>query len=477
MQAQVEPHFLFNTLASVQYLTETDPRKQSTARASDRVSARGAAAACGRARRRSPGGRPRARRTSTSCACAWARGSSFAIDVPGDSRSHPFPPVLLDIARRERDQARDRACARAAARLPCARGARARRSSSRSRTRAAARRRRQSGGGGAWASPTSASAWPRCTAPQAQFSLERGVPARRARDDRDPARSGHRRADAANSAAARVASQGDGARCRPRSSPKTSRCCARSLRAAGGSLARARDRRRGAQRRGSAGALEQHEPDIDVPRHPHAREVGTRRRARAWRGVATSCSSRPTTNTRSRRSRKARSTTCSKPVTAERIAKVVDRLRAARRHAAARSHGAARAPRRARRRRALKWIRASLGSAMKLIAVDDVIYFQAEDKYTKVVTADGDALIRKPIKELFEELDPDAFWQIHRGTIVNLRAIAARRARQARPAGDPAQGPGREAHGVANVRVAVQGDVASGFSLCGKASACTERRA
>ena len=61
---------------------------------------------------------------------------------------------------------------------------------------------------------------------------------------------------------------------------------------------------------------------------------------------------------------------------------------------------------------------------MKLIAVDDVVYFQAEDKYTKVVTADGEALIKKPIKELFEELDPEAFWQIHRGTIVNLRAIA-----------------------------------------------------
>jgi DNA-binding LytR/AlgR family response regulator len=72
----------------------------------------------------------------------------------------------------------------------------------------------------------------------------------------------------------------------------------------------------------------------------------------------------------------------------------------------------------------LKWIRASLGNAMRMIAVDDVLYFQAEDKYTKVVAADGDALIKKPIKELFDELDPDVFWQVHRGTIVNLRAIA-----------------------------------------------------
>lgn len=72
----------------------------------------------------------------------------------------------------------------------------------------------------------------------------------------------------------------------------------------------------------------------------------------------------------------------------------------------------------------LKWIRASLGASMRMIAVDDVLYFRAEDKYTKVVTADGEALIRKPIKELYEALDPESFWQIHRGAIVNLRAIA-----------------------------------------------------
>jgi len=72
----------------------------------------------------------------------------------------------------------------------------------------------------------------------------------------------------------------------------------------------------------------------------------------------------------------------------------------------------------------LKWIRASLGTAMKLIPTDEVLYFQAEDKYTKVVTGNGDALIRKPIKELFDELDTEQFWQIHRSTIVNLRAIA-----------------------------------------------------
>ena len=111
-----------------------------------------------------------------------------------------------------------------------------------------------------------------------------------------------------------------------------------------------------------------------------------------------------------------------KPVTAERMAKVVERLR--KRIGTQPSDLAALLARLgAREGTALKWIRASLGTAMKLIAIDDVLYFQAEDKYTKVVTADGDALIKKPIKELFEELDPDAFWQIHRGTIVNLRAV------------------------------------------------------
>ena len=72
----------------------------------------------------------------------------------------------------------------------------------------------------------------------------------------------------------------------------------------------------------------------------------------------------------------------------------------------------------------LRWIRASLGASMRLIPVDEICYFHAEDKYTKVVTAAGEALIRKTIKELFEELDPEVFWQVHRGTIVNLRAIA-----------------------------------------------------
>ena len=113
-----------------------------------------------------------------------------------------------------------------------------------------------------------------------------------------------------------------------------------------------------------------------------------------------------------------------KPVSQERIAKVVARLKS--RLASAPLDLTAVLARLAAREGGgfLKWIRASLGATMKLVDVVDVLYFQAEDKYTKVVTAAGDAHIKKPIKELFEELDPETFWQIHRATIVNLRAVA-----------------------------------------------------
>ncbi len=76
------------------------------------------------------------------------------------------------------------------------------------------------------------------------------------------------------------------------------------------------------------------------------------------------------------------------------------------------------------RRATLQWIKASVGSTVRLIPVEDVQYFHADDKYTRVITSDGEALIRKPIKELVAELDPSRFWQVHRATIVNTHAIA-----------------------------------------------------
>ena len=73
----------------------------------------------------------------------------------------------------------------------------------------------------------------------------------------------------------------------------------------------------------------------------------------------------------------------------------------------------------------LAWIRASVGQQVRLIAVEDVCYFQANDKYTSVFTKEGEALIRTPLRELAEGLDPARFWQVHRGTIVNLAHVQA----------------------------------------------------
>lgn len=73
----------------------------------------------------------------------------------------------------------------------------------------------------------------------------------------------------------------------------------------------------------------------------------------------------------------------------------------------------------------LQWLQASLGNNLKLINVDDILYFQSDTKYTRVVARDGEALVRKTLRELAAELDPRHFWQVHRGTIVNIRAIAS----------------------------------------------------
>ncbi len=73
----------------------------------------------------------------------------------------------------------------------------------------------------------------------------------------------------------------------------------------------------------------------------------------------------------------------------------------------------------------LNWIKASTGAEVSLIMVRDVCFFRADAKYTSVVTADRDYIIRRSIKELAEELDPSCFWQIHRSTIVNVEAISS----------------------------------------------------
>ena len=72
----------------------------------------------------------------------------------------------------------------------------------------------------------------------------------------------------------------------------------------------------------------------------------------------------------------------------------------------------------------LQWIQASMGQQIRMIPVSEVLFFTSDEKYTRVQTESFEALIRKPIKELIDELDPERFWQIHRATIVNVQAIA-----------------------------------------------------
>lgn len=114
-----------------------------------------------------------------------------------------------------------------------------------------------------------------------------------------------------------------------------------------------------------------------------------------------------------------------KPVTAERLARSLPRLRAAIAQAVEPDArlaetlrrllpGAAAAPR-------LRWIRASAGELTHQAPVDEVVLFRADDKYTCVHTVAGkELLIRTPIAELAAQLDPQQFWQVHRSTLINL---------------------------------------------------------
>lgn len=127
-----------------------------------------------------------------------------------------------------------------------------------------------------------------------------------------------------------------------------------------------------------------------------------------------------------------------KPVTAERLARTVERLQRA---FAPREDAAAAAPEDDRLARALRalqsaptpgaaplrWIRANQGELTHQIAVADVMFFHADDKYTCVRTAKAEYLIRTPISELAAQLDGQQFWQIHRSTIVNLGHLAGTR--------------------------------------------------
>lgn len=72
----------------------------------------------------------------------------------------------------------------------------------------------------------------------------------------------------------------------------------------------------------------------------------------------------------------------------------------------------------------LRWIQAQVGANLRMISTREVLFFQSEDKYTRVQTVQAELLIRKTLKELADELDPDEFWRIHRSTLVRVDAIA-----------------------------------------------------
>jgi len=72
----------------------------------------------------------------------------------------------------------------------------------------------------------------------------------------------------------------------------------------------------------------------------------------------------------------------------------------------------------------LRWITVTRGEELRLVTVEEICYFQADNKYTRIVTPEQESLIRRTIRELVDQLDPNAFWQIHRGTLVNVNAIA-----------------------------------------------------
>ncbi|MFL6672498.1 MAG: LytR/AlgR family response regulator transcription factor [Massilia sp.] len=75
-------------------------------------------------------------------------------------------------------------------------------------------------------------------------------------------------------------------------------------------------------------------------------------------------------------------------------------------------------------KRYLRWIQAQTGSNLRMVSTREILFFQSDEKYTRVQTATAELLIRKTLKELAEELDPDEFWRIHRSTLVRVDAIA-----------------------------------------------------
>jgi DNA-binding LytR/AlgR family response regulator len=115
-----------------------------------------------------------------------------------------------------------------------------------------------------------------------------------------------------------------------------------------------------------------------------------------------------------------------KPIQPARLARAIERLRerlAARAETADADIDLLEARLKPTGTRLIRWISAAVGDSVRMLGIDEVLFFQAQDKYVRVVTADGEAIIRTPIKDILAGLDPDIFWQVHRGTVVRVSAI------------------------------------------------------
>jgi len=115
-----------------------------------------------------------------------------------------------------------------------------------------------------------------------------------------------------------------------------------------------------------------------------------------------------------------------KPVSDERLARCVERLK--QRSAASSDATLARLQQllaTSVRPQPLRWLRAQVGQEVRMVAVDEVCYFQSADKYTALYTRDAELLLRTPLKELITQLDPEQFWQVHRSTVVNVTQIVS----------------------------------------------------
>lgn len=113
-----------------------------------------------------------------------------------------------------------------------------------------------------------------------------------------------------------------------------------------------------------------------------------------------------------------------KPVAPDRLAQAVERVQARLGEGTpASAIDAVEQDLRPRGDRRVRWITASIGDSVRLIGIDEVVYFQAQDKYVRVVTGRDEALVRLPLKDIAAGLDGDVFWQVHRGLLVRVAAI------------------------------------------------------